>query len=209
MTTDTELPRHSDHITIARPPDEVYAMVSDVTRMGEWSPVCKACWWDDGDSARVGAWFTGRNEQPERTWETRCEVIAADPGREFTFLVGGTESPFARWSYTFAAVDDGTELTESWAGDAGARRPLRRELRRRRSRRARRTHRDRALRHGRHARRDQGRSGAQLSRAPRGVIEVDEPDHPYGVMRPGTSRVTLRWTSRSKNGTHHVRCIAR
>ena len=26
-------------------------MVSDVTRMGEWSPVCKACWWDEGDSA--------------------------------------------------------------------------------------------------------------------------------------------------------------
>jgi hypothetical protein len=114
MTTETELPRHSDHITIARPPEDVYAMVSDVTRMGEWSPVCKACWWDDGDSARVGAWFTGRNEQPDRTWETRCEVIAADPGREFTFVVGGAETPFARWSYTFAPVDGGTDLTESW-----------------------------------------------------------------------------------------------
>ena len=53
-------------------------MVSDVTRMGEWSPVCKACWWDDGDSPRVGAWFTGRNELPERTWETRSEVVAAE-----------------------------------------------------------------------------------------------------------------------------------
>jgi hypothetical protein len=41
-------------------------------------------------------------------------VIAADPGREFTFVVGGTETPFARWSYTFAPVDGGTELTESW-----------------------------------------------------------------------------------------------
>jgi ligand-binding SRPBCC domain-containing protein len=114
MTTETELPHHSDHITIGRPPEAVYAMISDVTRMGEWSPVCRACWWDEGDSARVGAWFTGRNEQPDRTWETRCEVIAADPGREFTFVVGGTETPFARWSYTFAPVDGGTELTESW-----------------------------------------------------------------------------------------------
>jgi len=114
METEQELPRYSDHITIARPPDVVYAMVSDVTRMGEWSPVCKACWWDDGDSARVGAWFTGRNEQPDRTWETRSEVVAAEPGREFTFLVGGAESPFVRWSYTFAPVDEGTELTESW-----------------------------------------------------------------------------------------------
>ena len=101
----------SDSVVISRSPEDLYDMVSDVTRMGEWSPVCRACWWDDGESARVGAWFTGRNELPERTWETRSEVVAADPGREFAFVVGGT---FVRWGYTFAAVDGGTEVTESW-----------------------------------------------------------------------------------------------
>ena len=106
---------HTRSIAIGRPAEELYGMVADVTRMGEWSPVCKACWWDDGDSARVGAWFTGRNELPERTWETRCEVVAAEPDREFTFVVGGAENGFARWSYTFAPAGDGTELTESWA----------------------------------------------------------------------------------------------
>ncbi len=86
-------------------------MVSDVRRMGEWSPVCKACWWDEGDGPREGAWFTGRNELPERTWETRSQVVAADPGREFAFVVGGS---WVRWGYTFAAVDGGTRVTESW-----------------------------------------------------------------------------------------------
>ena len=86
-------------------------MVSDVTRMGEWSPVCKACWWDDGDTPRVGAWFTGRNEVPHRTWETRSEVVAADRGHEFVFVVGDS---YTRWGYTFTAVDGGTEITESW-----------------------------------------------------------------------------------------------
>lgn len=86
-------------------------MVSDVTRMGEWSPVCKACWWDDGNSATVGAWFTGRNELPERTWETRSEVVAADPGKEFAFIVGGS---YVRWGYAFTTVDGGTHVTESW-----------------------------------------------------------------------------------------------
>ena len=38
----------SDSISVAATPEELYALVSDVTRMGEWSPVCKACWWDDG-----------------------------------------------------------------------------------------------------------------------------------------------------------------
>ena len=48
--------------------------------MGEWSPICRACWWDEGAGPEAGAWFTGRNETPERTWETRCQVVAADAG---------------------------------------------------------------------------------------------------------------------------------
>jgi Polyketide cyclase / dehydrase and lipid transport len=101
----------SESIVIARPAEDLYDMVSDVTRMGEWSPVCTAGWWDDGATARAGAWFTGRNEGSGRTWETRSEVVVADPGREFTFVVGGS---WVRWSYTFVPVDGGTRLTESW-----------------------------------------------------------------------------------------------
>jgi Polyketide cyclase / dehydrase and lipid transport len=103
--------RYSDSIVIARSPEAVYDMVSDVTRMGEWSPVCKACWWDEGDGPREGAHFTGRNELPERTWETRSRVEKADRGREFAFVVGDS---WVRWGYTFTAVDGGTLVTESW-----------------------------------------------------------------------------------------------
>jgi hypothetical protein len=85
--------------------------VSDVTRTGEWSPVCRECWWDEGDGPRVGASFTGRNETPERTWETRSQVVAAEPGREFAWEVNGG---FARWGFTFEPADGGTRLTESW-----------------------------------------------------------------------------------------------
>ena len=102
---------HSESIVVTRSPESLYDMVSDVTRTGEWSPVCKACWWDEGDSARVGARFTGRNELPERTWETRCQVVVADRGREFAFVVGES---FVRWGYTFTPVDGGTQVTESW-----------------------------------------------------------------------------------------------
>jgi hypothetical protein len=103
--------QHSDSIEVARSPEDVYDMVTDVTRMGEWSPVCKACWWDDGDGPHVGAWFTGRNEVPERTWETRSEVVVAARGREFAFVVGATGT---RWGYTFTPVEGGTQVTESW-----------------------------------------------------------------------------------------------
>jgi hypothetical protein len=103
--------QHSDSIVVARSAEELYDMVSDVTRMGEWSPVCKACWWDEGDSPRVGAHFTGRNETPERTWETRSQVVVADRGREFAFVVQATGT---RWGYTFRGVEDGTQIIESW-----------------------------------------------------------------------------------------------
>jgi Polyketide cyclase / dehydrase and lipid transport len=117
----TEL-KISESISVALAPNELYALVSDVTRMGDWSPICRACWWDEGDGPRVGAWFTGRNELPERTWETRCQVVAADPGREFAWEVN---KGWVRWGYIFEAEGDGTRLTESWeflpAGIAGFR----------------------------------------------------------------------------------------
>jgi hypothetical protein len=106
----TEL-TYADSIVVSCSPEALYDMVSDVTRMGEWSPICKACWWDEGDGPSVGSWFTGRNETPERTWETHSQVTAADRGREFTFTVGGS---FIRWAYNFTPVDDGTEVTETW-----------------------------------------------------------------------------------------------
>ena len=102
---------YSASIVVARPPETLYAMVSDVTRTGEWSPTCRACWWDDGAGPTPGSWFTGRNETPTRVWETRSQVLVAEPGREFAFVVGGS---LVRWGYTMAPVDGGTELTESW-----------------------------------------------------------------------------------------------
>ncbi|MET0704919.1 MAG: SRPBCC family protein [Mycobacterium sp.] len=101
----------SESIAIARPPDELYALVSDVTRTGEWSPICKACWWDEGAVGQVGSWFTGRNETAERTWQTRSQVVAAEPGREFAWEVN---NGWVRWGYTLEPDGDGTRLTESW-----------------------------------------------------------------------------------------------
>jgi hypothetical protein len=104
-------PQQSASVVVARSPGDLYDLIADITNMGDWSPVCKACWWDDGAGAKVGDWFTGRNVLPERTWETRSQVAVADPGREFAWIVNGS---WTRWGFTFRAVEGGTELTESW-----------------------------------------------------------------------------------------------
>ncbi len=102
---------YSDSIIIDTTPDALYALVSDVTRTGEWSPICAACWWDEDQGPTTGSWFTGRNETSDRTWETRSEVVVAEPGKEFAWKVGGK---YSRWGYTLEATDGGTRLTESW-----------------------------------------------------------------------------------------------
>ena len=110
--SETSILSHQESTIVEASADFLYDLLSDITRTGEWSPVCTSCWWDDeAQAGRVGAWFTGRNELPHRIWETRSEVVAAERGREFAWVVGGR---FARWGFSFAAAENGTVLTESW-----------------------------------------------------------------------------------------------
>ena len=108
----TSIRHHQESVTVRASAETLYDLVSDITRTGEWSPVCTACWWDDEVNAgQVGVWFTGRNELPNRSWETRSQVVAAERGREFAWVVGGS---LVRWSYTLTPTDSGTTLSESW-----------------------------------------------------------------------------------------------
>jgi hypothetical protein len=103
------------HIDAA--PEVVYALVSDITRMGEWSPETVAAEWVDGATgAAPGAWFEGTNKARRTTWKTRCHVDVAEPGRELTFTVHSGGAPSSRWSYRMTGAGGGTELTESMEG---------------------------------------------------------------------------------------------
>jgi len=108
---------HSDSIAVDRRPADVYAIVSDLTRMGELSPVCKHGSWDDpAQAGKEGAWFTGHNVIGEFTWDTHCRVLAAEPGREFTFVNYGPSGDveLVKWGYAFEPERDGSKVTESW-----------------------------------------------------------------------------------------------
>ena len=108
---------HSDSITIAAPPEQVYAIVSDITRIGELSPVCKASAWDDpAQAGKEGVWFTGHNVINDFSWDTRCKVVVAAPGREFAWINYGPNGDveLVRWGYTFEPDGGGTKVTEAW-----------------------------------------------------------------------------------------------
>ncbi len=95
-------------------PHAVYALVSDVTRMGEWSPETTSCRWVDGVGPKVGARFHGTNRHGFRRWSTSCLVTAADPGARFSFDVRFGPFAISTWSYEFETTASGCTVTESW-----------------------------------------------------------------------------------------------
>ena len=99
------------HVHVAAAPEVVYGIVSDVARMGEWSPETIKCVWLDGASGpAVGARFKGTNKRGFVQWSTKPTVVVAERAREFAFEVGDD----TRWTYRFEPEDDGTRLSESF-----------------------------------------------------------------------------------------------
>ena len=102
---------------IAASPEAVYAAISDVTRMGEWSEECHACEWRDGaDGPAVGATFDGHNRNGDHEWTSQGKVIEADPGRSFAFECSMFDFHFSTWGYRIEPTDTGCRVTE-WSED--------------------------------------------------------------------------------------------
>lgn len=102
--------RRGDAVTastyVGASPELVYAVVSDVTRIPEWSPECVRCEW------RTDVEFQGWNRRGLGRWSTRARVEVASPGHEFAFVVRIGAKDFTRWSYRMEPSGDGTRLTE-------------------------------------------------------------------------------------------------
>jgi uncharacterized protein YndB with AHSA1/START domain len=101
---------------IAAAPGVLFDLVSDVTRMGEWSPETASCRWvGDVTAAEVGARFRGTNRRGPLLWTTTCTVTAADPGRRFAFAVSWAGVRISDWAYTFTPDGTGCEVVEAWS----------------------------------------------------------------------------------------------
>src|ERR1700735_5072602 len=98
--------------------ERVWALVSDVTRVGEFSPeTFEAEWLGGATGPELGARFRGhvnRNGRGPVYW-TVCTVTACEPGREFGFAVAGPRDRILNtWRYQLAPSGEGTDVTESF-----------------------------------------------------------------------------------------------
>jgi uncharacterized protein YndB with AHSA1/START domain len=112
MTNRIEISRE-----IAAPPELVYAAISDVTRMGEWSEECSSCEWHEGFSGpEVGATFDGHNRNGDHEWTSQGKVTEAEPGRNFAFECSMMEFHYSTWGYRIEPTESGCRITE-WNED--------------------------------------------------------------------------------------------
>jgi hypothetical protein len=101
--------------TMAARPDEVYALIIDLPRMGEWSPENIGGKWLCGASgAAVGAKFKGENRHGSKSWSTTVTITEADPGKAFAFAVSAGPISVAEWRYDLASDGEATTVTETW-----------------------------------------------------------------------------------------------
>jgi len=98
--------------------DVLYDMVSDLPRIGEWSPECERVDWEGDVTVPVrGTTFVGHNAVgPGRRirYSRHGEVLAADRGREFAFITDEGGRPSTLWRYRFEPTANGTRVTEGY-----------------------------------------------------------------------------------------------
>lgn len=100
--------------TINAPAQQLWEMVSDITRMGEWSPETTDGAWIKGASGpAVGARFKGDNRIETKSWSIVCAVTDCEPGKTFAFDATAGPIRYANWRYDFEATEGGTIVTES------------------------------------------------------------------------------------------------
>lgn len=105
-------------VRVGAPPERVYDVVSDVTRIPEWSPECVGARWLGGATGPApGARFEGRNRRGLLRWRTRPRVDVARRPEEFAFVMGlPVYGDLVRWTYRIEAgpEEGASQVTESF-----------------------------------------------------------------------------------------------
>jgi hypothetical protein len=108
----------SGNTRIGASAETVYGMVSDLTRMGEWSPEACGGEWVDTDGPAPGAKFRGIYRNGDKSWKTTVTVTDATSPRRFAFRNGIGPLTISEWVYEIAPTEGGCEVTETWTLNA-------------------------------------------------------------------------------------------
>lgn len=103
-------------VDLTATPAQVWAVLSDPTRVGEWSHECQAVSWVDGYAeAAVGAKFRGDNQVRRLRWSRTCTITELEPERLLVYRTsGGVPSDSTEWRFDLQPANGGTRVTQSF-----------------------------------------------------------------------------------------------
>jgi len=101
-------------IDIDAPVAEVWALVSDLGRMPEWSPQCRLM--KALGPVRQGTRTINLNRRNRMFWPTTSTVTEVIPEKKLAFRVNANNTI---WSYELAATDAGTRVVETRHAENG------------------------------------------------------------------------------------------
>ncbi|MGH9029835.1 MAG: SRPBCC family protein, partial [Acidimicrobiales bacterium] len=107
----------SAEVVVQVTPEEVWALVADVTRVGEWSGECRGCSWVEGSQrAAPGARFRGRNRRGGFRWTRLNEIVRADGPRELVWrtIPSGIYTDSVEWRIRIEPQDGSTRVGEAF-----------------------------------------------------------------------------------------------
>ncbi|CAN5119567.1 SRPBCC family protein [soil metagenome] len=90
--------------TVDAPPEQVWALLTDFSRMPSWSPELVRMIPLLRGGLRVGQQYVGINRRKAMIWPTRSVVAVLEPGRS---LAWDTRSSGARWIWEIAPAEGG------------------------------------------------------------------------------------------------------
>ena len=94
-------------VTIAAPPARVWSLISDLTRMREWSPQVVRTIVRPAPT-RLGSRMFNLNQQGRKRWPTTAKVVRFTPNADLAFRI--TENRTV-WSFRLEVADGGTRVT--------------------------------------------------------------------------------------------------
>ncbi len=102
-------------IDVDASPEKVWKVVSDLKRMGEWSPQCKKMKVFGGD-VRKGTTTLNINRKGFLVWPTTAKVVEFEPNKSIAFRIVENKTI---WSYTLTPSAAGTTVVEKREAPTG------------------------------------------------------------------------------------------
>jgi hypothetical protein len=103
--------------TTTATPEQVWAVVADVTRVGEWSHECKVGEWLDGATAAApGVRYRGSNKVGRVRWARTNEIVAVDEGSRLVWRTVATKfyRDSTEWQIKIELCDGGSRIIQTF-----------------------------------------------------------------------------------------------